>query len=93
VGPLDAFWHLLNLIGLPLALAAVAAMLAKLAWRRELRTVPLKRLVTPAAAAAVAATLASMLAFGGEGRMAGHGLVVAAAAAGLWWRAFGPGRR
>jgi hypothetical protein len=44
MGPLDAVWHLGNLLLPPLALGAVAAALAKLLWRRELATVPWKRL-------------------------------------------------
>jgi hypothetical protein len=88
MGPLDATWHLLNFFAPALGVAVVASLLAKLLWRGELRAVPLKRLVIAGSAAGAIALVASLVAFGRDGRMAGHGMLVAACAAALWWSAF-----
>jgi hypothetical protein len=93
MGPLDAVWHLGNLLLPPLALGAVAAALAKLLWRRELATVPWKRLAGPSALAGAAVVLAGLVTFGRDGRMATYAAMVCACALTLWWRGFGPGRR
>lgn len=93
MGLWDVVWHLGNLLLAPLALAALAAALAKLLWRRELAAVAWRRLALPAAAAGVAVVLAGLVAFGRDGRMATYAGMVCACAFMLWWRGFGPGRR
>ncbi|MBL8286709.1 MAG: hypothetical protein JNL85_01885 [Rubrivivax sp.] len=85
--------HLANLFVPAIALAAVAAGLAKLAWRRELAARGWWRLAWPAAAANAAVTVAGLAWTGADGRMATYGAMVLASAATLWWRGFGPGRR
>jgi uncharacterized membrane protein len=92
MGPIDAFWHLSNLFLPALLLGALAAALAKLMWRRELASVPWRRLATVAAAAAAAVVLLGLVVFGGDGRMATYAGMVLATAGALWWRGFGPGR-
>ena len=92
MGPLDAVWHLGNLLLLPLALGALAAALAKLLWRRELAPVAWRRLALPACAACVGVVLAGLVVFGRDGRMATYAAMVTACALTLWWRGFGPGR-
>jgi hypothetical protein len=92
MGPLDAFWHLANLFVPALGLGALAAAMAKLAWRRELGAVPWARLAKPACIACAVVTLAGLVVFGHDGRMATYGAMVAACAITLWWRGFGPGR-
>ena len=92
MGPLDAFWHLANLFVPAAALGAVAAGLAKLLWRRELATVGWRRLAAPACLACAGVTLAGLVIFGRDGKMATYGAMVAACALTLWWRGFGPGR-
>ena len=92
MGPLDALWHLANLFVPALALGALAAALAKLVWRRELRPVSWRRLAGPAAAAGVLVTLAGLALFGSDGKMATYAAMVAGCAAALWWQGFGPGR-
>ena len=93
MGPLDALMHLGNLFLPAVALAALAAGLAKLLWRRELAQVSFKRLALPAAIACAVVTLAGLLVFGRDGRMATYAGMVLACAFTLWWQGFGPGRR
>ena len=92
MGPLDALWHLTNLFVPALGLAVLAAAFAKLLWRRELVAVSWARLAGPACAAAALVTLAGLVLFGRDGKMATYGAMVAACAVTLWWRGFGPGR-
>jgi hypothetical protein len=91
--PLAAFWHVTNLLLPALLLGAVAAALAKLLWRRDLAAVAWLRLAAPAATAAAIVSLAGLVAFGHDGRMATYGAMVSACAVTLWWQGFGPGRR
>ena len=93
MGPLDALMHLGNLFLPGLALGALAAALAKLLWRKELAPVSFKRLALPAALAAAAVTLAGLVVFGRDGKIATYAGMVLACALTLWWRGFGPGRR
>jgi hypothetical protein len=92
MGPLDALAHLAGFFVVPLALGALAALLARALWRRDLAAVPWRRLAAAACAASVAAALAGLVIFGGDGRMATYAAMVVASAMGLWWRGFGPGR-
>ncbi len=92
MGPLDALNHLLNLFVVPLALGALAAALAKLAWRHDLAAVSWRRLAAPACGACAAVVVAGLFIFGRDGKMATYGAMVAACAVTLWWRGFGPGR-
>ena len=91
MGPLDFLNHLGNLFVPALALAAVAAALAKLAWRSDLAAQPWWRLAAPAALANAGVTLAGLALMGGDGKMATYAVMVLATALTLWWRAFGPG--
>ena len=93
MGPLDALWHVANLFVPALGLGALAAGLAKLLWRRELRPVPFQRLAGPACAACAGAVLLGLVLLGRDGKMATYALMVAACAVTLWWQGFGPGRR
>jgi hypothetical protein len=93
MGLLDAGLHLGNLLVPALGLGALAAALAKLLWWRELRGVSWRRLALPACTVAAAVTLAGLLVFGRDGKMATYGAMVAGCALVLWWRGFGPGRR
>lgn len=93
MGPLDVLWHLGNLFAVPLLLGLIAAALVKLFWRSALRGVRWSRLALWACAAACITTLAGLVFFGRDGRMATYGAMVALCAAVLWWRGFGPGAR
>ena len=88
MGPLDALWHLLNLFVPAVATALLAAAGAKLLWRRDLASVPWQRLAWPAALAASTVTVAGLVVFGRDGRMATYGAMVLATALTLWWRGF-----
>jgi hypothetical protein len=90
---LDALWHLANLFVPALGLGTLAAALAKLLWRRELAAVRWLRLAAPACAVCALVTLAGLVFFGRDGKMAMYGAMVLACAVTLWWRGFGPGRR
>ena len=93
MGPLDALWHVTNLFVPALALGVLSAALAKLLWRRELAAVTWRRLAVPAALACALVTLAGLVAFGHDGRIATYAGMVVACAITLWWQGFGPGRR
>ena len=93
MGPLDALWHLLNLLAPAVVLGGLAAALAKLLWRRALGAVRWRRLAGWGVAASVLALLGGLVLTGRDGRMATYGAMVLACALALWWAAFGPGRR
>jgi hypothetical protein len=93
MGPLDAFWHLVNFIAAAVGIGGIAAVLAKLVWRHDLAAVPWKRLATWACGATAAASVAGLVVLGRDGRMATYGAMIAACAIAMWWVGFGPGRR
>ncbi|MEK8053477.1 hypothetical protein AACH10_24685 [Ideonella sp. DXS22W] len=88
MGPIDAFWHLLNLFGPAIGLGLIAPSLAKLLWRRELAAVPWRVLAQWVSGAGAGVTLAGLAVFGRDGRMATYAALVLATAAALWWRGF-----
>lgn len=92
MGPIDAFWHLSNLLLPAVMMGLLCAGLAKLVWRRALRSVPYRRLATWATGAGVAALLVGWAAFGRDGRMASYALLVVSTAAALAWAGFRPRR-
>ncbi len=93
MGPLDALWHLLNLLAPALGLGLIAASLSKLLWRNALAAVPWRRLLAWACGAALSALLLGLVLSGRDGRMATYAAMVLASAGALWWVGFGPGRR
>ena len=93
MGPLDALGHLINLLVPAAMLGALAAALAKLLWRRELAAMGWLRLALPAGAMGMLATLAGLVVFGRDGKMATYAGMVLACTLTLWWQGFRPGRR
>jgi hypothetical protein len=93
LGPVDAFWHLLNFFAPALGVGLLASGLAKLLWRRELKGVAWMRLAGWAAAACAAVLIAGLVAFGHDGKMATYAAMVTVCALTLWWVGFGPLRR
>ncbi len=93
MGPLDALWHLLNLLLPAAGLGAIAAGLSKLLWRGALRGVAWKRLALWSSGGAGLALLGGLVLTGRDGRMATYAAMVLASACALWWVGFGPGRR
>lgn len=81
-----AVWHLLNLLAVPVGLGLLAPALAKLVWRDALRRRAWSRLAFVAVPLCCAATVAGLVAFGQDGRMATYGAMVALSALWLWWR-------
>ena len=88
MGPIDALWHLGNLLVPALGLAALSAALAKLLWRRELVAVGWRALAASAAVANAAIVVAGLVVFGRDGRMATYAAMVVVCALTLWWRGF-----
>ncbi|HUG24594.1 hypothetical protein [Piscinibacter sp.] len=86
-------WHLLNLYASPVGVAFFASLAAKLMWRRRLAGARWIRLWGWSAGCAALATSVGLVTFGSDGKMATYGAMVLACALGLWWAAFGPGRR
>lgn len=89
MGFLDALWHLLNFFAPALGLAAIATVLSKLLWWRQLRGVAWARLLGWSAAAATAALLGGLLVLGADGRVATYAAMVLATALALAWAGFG----
>ncbi|MDT7837502.1 hypothetical protein [Aquabacterium sp. OR-4] len=88
MGPIDAFWHLLNLFGPAIGMGLIAPTLAKLLWRSALRSVPWRELAGWTAAVCAAVLLAGLVVFGRDGRMTTYVALVLATAAVLGWRGF-----
>lgn len=88
MGPLDAVWHLLNFFAPALGVGCLTPLMAKLFWRAELRGRSLVHLSLWTSLAAAVGLVAALVLFGRDGRMAGYGLMVAAAALSLWWVGF-----
>ena len=86
---LDALNHLANLLLPALLLGALAALLAKGLWRRELQGASWLRLATWAGGAAMLALLAGLALTGRDGAMATYAAMVLACAAGLGWAGWG----
>lgn len=84
--PVTALWHGLNFLATPLAVALIAAALARLAWHRTLRGVPFSRLAGYTALAALAAWVAALVVQGREGTMAGYAALLVVVAAVLAWQ-------
>lgn len=93
MGPIDALGHLVNLFLPALALAALAAALAKGLWRRALAPVRWRSLALPAALVNAGIVLAALWITGRDGTMAMYAAMVAGCAFTLWWQGFGPGRK
>ena len=90
MGPTDLLWHLLNLLAPGVSLGLIAAVGAKLVWRRDLARVAYTRLAGWAAGASTATLLAGLVITGRDGRMVTYAAMVVACAGALWWAGFGP---
>jgi hypothetical protein len=84
----DAFWHLTNFFAPALVLGGFAAGLTKLVWRREPGSAGTLRLWACASLAAAAVSVAGLVWFGQDGRIATYAAMVLACAAALWWAGF-----
>ncbi len=88
MGPIDAFWHVLNFFGPAIGVGLIAPSMAKLLWRRRLKQASWRVLVAWVTAACAAVLVAGLVVFGHDGKMATYAAVVAASALVLWWRGF-----
>ena len=86
MGPLDALWHLLNLLAPALGVALIATIGAKLMWRRGLASVPFQELFSWSAGAGVLVLLAGLVVFERDGKMLTYAALVVSTALVLWWK-------
>ena len=84
----DAFWHLTNFFAPALFLGGAAAVATRWIWRRELAAVGVVRLWAWASGAAALVSIAGLVVFRQDGRMATYAAMVVASALALWWVAF-----
>ncbi|XHS80184.1 hypothetical protein ACFJGW_09465 [Burkholderiaceae bacterium UC74_6] len=83
--PLDAFWHVANLFAPAWGVALLVALIAKLIWRGELKSMPWRRLAMWGAAGGSIAVLAALVLLGRDGRMAGYALMLVGITLPQWW--------
>jgi hypothetical protein len=88
MSPLDALWHALNFFAPALGVAVLAAVAAKLLWRRELAGVAWHRLALWGTLAGAVVLVGGLLAFGRDGKIATYGALVVVTALALWWAGF-----
>jgi hypothetical protein len=93
LGPIDAVWHLLNFFAPAVGVGLIAAGLAKLLWRRELKAASWRRLALWASGGCALVLVAGLVVFGHDGKMATYAAMVAACGLMLWLVGFGPLRR
>jgi hypothetical protein len=82
----DAFWHLANFFAPAFGMGLSAPTLAKLLWRRELRSARWLGLVIWTAGSCAVVLVAGLVWLGRDGRMGTYGAMVLVAALTLWWR-------
>jgi hypothetical protein len=88
LSPLDAIWHLLNLFGPAAGMALITPALAKLMWWRGLKGVGWARLGLRVFAACALVTVAGLIVFGHDGKIATYAAMVGACTLTLWWFGF-----
>ncbi|HEY4958385.1 MAG TPA: hypothetical protein VII31_11270 [Caldimonas sp.] len=81
----DAFWHITNFFAPALVVGGCAAVLAWLVWRRELGSRSVWRLWAWASGASALASMAGLIVFEHDGKIATYAAMVVACAAALWW--------
>lgn len=86
---IDALGHLLNFFAPAIFVGLLAAGLAKVLWRHELRSVRWVPLAAWSAMAGAAALAGGLVWFGHDGKMATYAVMVVVCAATLWWVGFG----
>jgi hypothetical protein len=82
---LGALWHLLNFFAPAWVVGALAAALAKVFWRSELRGLTWLKLALRASLACAAVLVVGMVIEGRDGRMSTYLAMVLACAGALWW--------
>jgi hypothetical protein len=82
---IGGFWHLANFFGPAFGVGLIASIMAKLLWRHDLGAVPWLRLWAWASLPAAAVTVAGLVAYGRDGKVATYAGIVLASALGLWF--------
>lgn len=85
LSPIDAFWHLSNLLAPAWTVAALMALFIKLLWRREFKTLAWRRLALWGAAGGSLAVIAALAWLGHDGKMLGYGLMLVGISVPQWW--------
>ncbi len=85
MSPLDALWHIANLFAPAWGVALIVAGMAKLVWRRELKTLAWRRLALWGAAGGSLALIAALALLGRDGRMSGYALMLVGITLPQWW--------
>jgi hypothetical protein len=88
VDALGGFWHLANLFAPAIGVGLIATLIAKLLWWRDLRSASWLRLWAWAALPAALVTIAGLVVFGRDGKLATYFGIVLACALGLWRAGF-----
>ena len=81
-----ALGHLMNFFAPAVGVGFIASALAKLLWRRTLKSSSLASLSLLTFGAGALALVGGLLLFGRDGKMATYAALVAAVALVLWWR-------
>jgi hypothetical protein len=89
VGPIDAFWHLLNFLAPAIGVGVLTPLLAKIVWWRGLQGAGWRRLMGLCTAVSALTWVVALVVFGRDGRMASYGALVGANAVSMWWFGFG----
>ncbi|MET0518331.1 MAG: hypothetical protein ABW005_05790 [Burkholderiaceae bacterium] len=84
MSPLDAFWHLSNFFVPAWVVAGLVAALAKLLWRRELKSLAWRRLALWGALGGSGALIAALLVLGHDGKMLGYALMLVGISVPQW---------
>ena len=92
MGPDDTLWHLLNFFAPALGIGTLAPAMAKLLWRRRLKSAAWHSLIAWTSGCSALALAGGLVAFGRDGRVWTYALTVVGGALGLWWAGFGRGR-
>lgn len=82
---ITAFWHLANFFAPAVAIGSIASGLARLLWRHELVAVGWLRLSAWSSLAMAAVSMAGLVVFGHDGKMATYAAMVVVCASVLWW--------
>ncbi len=83
----------MNFCAPALGIGGFSTVLARLVWRGELRQTSLVALWAWASAAAALASVAGLVVFERDGRMATYAAMVVACAAAIWWTGFRAAKR
>jgi hypothetical protein len=88
MGPLEAFWHVLNFGAVALWAAGLAAGAVKLAWPGAMQSKSWVKLAVPTGLVALAVQALGLGLGGRDGLMATYAAMVLAMAFTLWWVGF-----